>query len=123
MSERHGKRGMGMGKVTRAVAMALWVALLGAALIGCAPDGAGTNIIYADSTRGCEDPEGPVALWSEPGAVPAGAEIVVEVPHGTQFTVLDRVERFGVPYYQVEYEGTRGWLPANYSETIAPVCN
>jgi hypothetical protein len=103
--------------------LAVLVVLLGAALAGCAPKGAGTDIIYADATRGCKDAEGPVALWSEPGAAPAGAEIVAEVPHGTQFTVLDRAARFGVPYYRVEYEGTVGWLPANYSETIAPVCS
>jgi hypothetical protein len=49
----------------------------------------------------CEDPEGPVALWSAPGAVAAGAEVVVEVPHGTRLEIMEQAEQYGVPYYEV----------------------
>jgi hypothetical protein len=105
-----------------AVRFATLLVLALAILAGCAPQDASTNTIYVDATRGCEDPEGPVALWSAPGAVAAGAEVVVEVPHGTRLEIMEQAEQYGVPYYEVEYDGVTGWLPANYSETIPPVC-
>jgi len=102
------------------VLVVLW--LVAAMLVSCSDTGVALGPIYADGSRGCREAEHDVAIWSMPGAVPGGAEVVAEVTHGARLTVLAEEIAFGVRYYEVEWEGQRGWLPELYSETIPPVC-
>ena len=105
------------------LALALTVVAIG--LLGCGQSAAPeAGKLYVDGTRGCKEPEGPVALWSAPGAAAVGAEVVAEAPHGLQVEPLDTASQYGITFYLIELEGgQRGWLPINYSETIPPECD
>mgnify|MGYP000849578364 CR=1 FL=1 len=89
------------------------------ALAACKPK---TMMIYVDATRGCKQTPGNVALWINSGGGVVGGRMVKEVPHGAQVTVLDKTSRYGIVYYLVEYESVRGWLSANYTDTVPPKC-
>lgn len=99
------------------------VFLVGLSLLGCRGNGTSEHdTIFADGTRGCEQTEAPVSLWDLPGGVPSGAKIIGEIPHATPLTILERASRFGIGYYLVEYEGTRGWIPHIFTKEAEPFC-
>lgn len=110
--------------------LALWclttlmvAALVGFSLVACRLDGASeADTIFADGTRHCKQTEAPVSLWDLPGGVPSGAKNIGEIPHGTHLTILERASRFGIDYYLVEYEGTRGWIPYMFTKEVEPLC-
>ncbi|MEA3344671.1 MAG: hypothetical protein U9Q78_00240 [Chloroflexota bacterium] len=79
-------------------------------------------VIYTDGTRGCKEQPKPVTLWDRAGAGAAHGRGIGKVPHGTKLKVGQTEEFFGVRYYQVVYEGQRGWLPENYTSNTRPLC-
>ena len=118
---RQGRNGM----THRAALLSLVALLLALGVPGCGRSAAPEpRKVYVDGTRGCKEPAAAVALWSAPGAAAVGAEVVAEAPHGRLMEALETVTQYGIAFYLVELEdGQRGWLPINYSETIAPVCD
>lgn len=110
--------------------LALWclttlvvAGLVAVSLAACAADGAnGADLVFADGTRHCKQTEAPVSLWDLPGGVPSGAKIIGDIPHGTRLTILEGASRFGIGYYLVEYEGTRGWIPHMFTKEVEPFC-
>lgn len=111
----------------RVVASLLLVIVAGSVFAAC--DGGvsarreRTITIYIDGTRGCKENPKPVAVWNKPGggAAPEGKRIG-EIPHGTKLDVHEVQEYFGLTYYQVAYEGQRGWVPENYVNEGEPSC-
>ena len=92
-------------------------------LAGCSAPQAGPTSIYVDGTRGCKQDPAPVALWSAPGAAAVGAHVVAEAPHGLALAVAASETVYGIRFYRVAYQGQDAWLPANFAETIPPVCD
>ena len=78
--------------------------------------------ICADGTRGCKQEPGPVILWNRAGAGAAHGKGITEIPHGTRLEVHQTKEHFGINYYQVVYEGQRGWVPENFVSETEPIC-
>jgi len=109
-----------LGRQSARIVMALVLMFM---VVSCGSTQTPAKIIYADGTRGCREAEHHVAIWSEPGAVPAGATVVTHVDHGADLMVMDEALAYGVRYYLVAFDGQTGWLPEIYSETIPPVCD
>jgi len=78
--------------------------------------------IYADGTRGCKQGPHSVILWNKAGAGAAHGEGIAEIPHGTKLEVYQTKEYFGIKYYQVVYEGQRGWVAENFVSETEPSC-
>jgi uncharacterized protein YraI len=78
--------------------------------------------IYADGTKGCKQEAYPVLLWNRAGAGSARGTAIGEIPHGTHLEVYQTKEFFGVNYYQVAYEGQRGWVAGNFVSETEPSC-
>ncbi|MFP3895678.1 MAG: hypothetical protein ACLFV5_02410 [Anaerolineales bacterium] len=89
---------------------------------GCAKEEQGEAYIYVDGTRGCKHVPAPVTLWQEAGAAAVGSDALGEVPHGIRLPILDKSSHFGITFYLVEYEGQRGWIPINFTDTVEPFC-
>lgn len=111
----------------RRIVSLLLVVMAGAMLAAC-EGGVSTPkerkiTIYIDGTRGCKEEPKPVVLWNKAGggAAPEGKGIS-EIPHGTRLEVEQTEEYFGISYYQVVYEGQRGWVPENYVSETEPIC-
>ncbi len=91
-------------------------------LMACSEGVRPAKTIYADGTRGCKQRPQPVILWDRAGAGAAHGKPVAEISHGTKLEVVQTEEYFGVNYYQVVYEGQRGWVPENFVSKIPPSC-
>lgn len=90
--------------------------------IGCTKQDRSESFIYVDGTRDCKHAPAPVTIWQEAGAAAVGSKAIGEVPHGIRLTILDETLRFGITFYLVEYEGQRGWIPINFTNSVSPVC-
>jgi hypothetical protein len=113
--------------VKRIVPVLLLVVIIGAMVAACGKSGVGSSTepimtIYTDGTKGCKQEVYPVLLWNRAGAGAARGESIGEIPHSTQLDVYEVKEYFGVDYYQVVYEGQRGWVAGIFVSEAEPSC-
>ena len=110
----------------RIVFALLLLVIVGTTLAACGGGGGAPKepimTIYADGTKGCKQEPYPVILWNRAGAGSARGTGIAEIPHGTKLEVYQTKEHYRVNYYQVVYEGQRGWVAETFVSDTEPSC-